>query len=393
MKTTVQSIAKRQEQSIIELRRYLHTYPEVCMQEYNTQKRIIEELESMGLACRKIANTGVIAEVAGGKPGRTIALRADMDALELQDECGKPYQSQNPKVCHACGHDGHMAMLIGVAKVLMEMRQSLAGTYRLLFQPSEEHFPGGASAMIAEGALDGVDGIIGTHLWQSLPAGVIGVSYDRLMAAADEFTITVQGKGGHGSMPHQTVDAILVAAQITIALNTIVSRSVDPLEQAVVSVGYFHSGATFNIIPDTAVIKGTVRSFDPSVRARVFERMEQILSGVCNAYEASYKLDKTLGFPAVINQPEYVKAIEEAGQEISGPEKVLRIPPVMGGEDFSYYLEKVPGAFFFVGAGNEAKGIVYPHHHPKFDIDEDALLHGVEIMALSAIRLAQKETN
>lgn len=391
MRKRIQSIIKKNHNSIVELRRYLHTYPELSGQEYNTQRRMLTELKALGIPCRPMANTGVYGEIVGGKPGKTIAIRADMDGLELQDQLETDYQSQNTNVCHACGHDGHMAMLVGVAKVLMELRQSLAGTFRLLFQPSEERFPGGAAAMLKEGALDGADAVIGAHLWQSLQAGTVGISYGRLMAEPDEFTLFVQGKGGHGSMPHQTVDAGLVAAQIVVALHTIVSRNVAPLEQAVVSIGQIHAGEAFNIIPDTAVIKGTVRSFDRSVRDLIFERMEHIVAGICRSYGANYKIDKQLGYPPLINHPDYAKVFEGISQEVVGRDKTLSISPVMGGEDFSYYLEKVPGAFLFIGSGNQEKGIVYPQHHPKFDIDEEVLLHGVEIMSLTAIHLAQQE--
>lgn len=386
---TIHSIAQKHQQSIIDLRRYFHRYPELSAQEFNTQKKIMQELSALGLECKPIAKTGVIADLTGAKPGKTVAIRADIDALELMDECGKPYQSQNHGACHACGHDGHTAMLIGTAKILTEMKETLAGTIRFLFQPSEERFPGGALALIADGALDGVDSIIGAHLWQPLASGTIGVSYDRLMASPDEFTITIQGRGGHGSMPQQTVDAILVGSQVVVALNTIVSRNVDPLEQAVLSLGVFKSGDSFNVIPDTAVIKGTVRSFEASVRSSIFERIEQSAKGVCQTYGASYELDKILGFPPVVNVPDYTRVIAQAAETVLGKDNVLTINPVMGGEDFSYFLEKVPGAFFFIGVGNPDKGIIYPHHHPKFDMDEDALCYGMETMANAAIKLAQ----
>ncbi len=387
---SIHSIVQRYSQSIIELRRYLHRFPELSAQEFNTQKRILQELTDLGLACRPIAGTGVIAEMQGGKPGKTIAIRADMDALALVDECGTDYQSQTYGVCHACGHDGHIAMLVGVAKVMVEMKEELEGNIRFLFQPSEENFPGGAKAMIAEGALQGVDAIIGAHLWQPVKAGTIGITAGRLMASPDEFTITIKGRGGHCSMPHQTVDALLIGAQLTVALQTIVSRNIDPLEQAVVSLGYFKSGETFNIIPDTAVLRGTVRSFEPTIRNLIFERIEQITKGICEANGATYEIDKMLGFPPIINYAEYSKVIGEAGAIVLGQENVLTINPVMAGEDFSHYLEKVPGAFFFVGVGNPEKGIVYPQHHPMYDIDEDALGYGVEIMANAAIMLAKK---
>jgi len=219
--------------------------------------------------------------------------------------------------------------------------------------------------------------------------GTIGIATGRFMASPDEFTITIKGRGGHGSMPQQTIDAVIVGAQVALALQTIVSRNIDPLEQAVVSLGYFKAGESFNIIADSAVIRGTVRTFEPSLRNFIFERIEQIIKGICMANGATYEFDKILGFPPVINQAHYSKVIGEAGGIVLGKENVLTVSPVMGGEDFSYYLEKVPGAFYFIGVGNPEKGIIYPQHHPKYDIDEDALGYGVEIMTTAALMLAK----
>jgi len=385
--TWIRNSINKHYQSIVSLRRHFHTYPERSTQEFNTQRKIMEELSLLGLTPQKIASTGVIADLQGALPGKTIAIRADIDALELQDECEKVYQSQIPGVCHACGHDGHIAMLIGVAKLLVECKNSLAGRVRFLFQPSEEIFPGGAEAMIREGALNGVDAIIGTHLWQSLTVGTMGITYGAMMASPDEFTIRIQGKGGHASMPHQTVDALLVGAQIAVALNTIISRNVDPMKQGVISLGVFKAGDSFNIIPDTALLNGTVRSFDETIRNLLFDRIEQITKGICQGAGATFTIEKTLGFSPVINHPDITKVLAKAGAETLGMENVLTINPVMGGEDFSLYLEKIPGAFIFVGIGNEDTGIIYPQHHPKFDMDEKALAYGTEIMTRATLAL------
>lgn len=386
----LKQLAAKYYDEVVALRRHFHTHPELSNQEFNTQQRIMEELTSLGLEPRKIAGTGVVAELKGSLPGKTVAVRADIDALELQDECGKPYQSVNPGACHACGHDGHMSMLIGLAKLLVGMKDKLPGTVRFLFQPAEEKLPGGAMTIIAEGGLSGVDAIIGAHLWQPVQIGTIGLSYDRFMASADEFTITVQGRGGHGSMPHQTVDALLVGAQIAVALNTIVSRNVNPLEQAVISLGVFKAGDVFNIIPDTAVLNGTVRVFDQTVRLDIFSRIEQITKGICEAAGATYSFDKVFGYPPLINNADITAVFAAAGAETLGADNVLTVKPSMGAEDFSYYLEKVPGAFIFIGAGNPEKGISHPHHHPKFDIDERSLGYGLEIMARTALKLLSK---
>ncbi len=383
----IKTLIEKHYNSIVNLRRHFHMHPELSAVEFNTQEKIMDELLALGLEPKKIATTGVIAQLQGISPGKTIAIRADIDALELQDECNKPYQSQNPGVCHACGHDGHTAMLIGVAKTLVELKHEFSGTVRFLFQPSEERFPGGAEAMIAAGALDGVDCIIGTHLWQTLEVGTIGITYGPMMASPDEFTIKIKGRGGHASMPHQTVDALLVGAQVAVALNTIVSRQVDPMEQAVISLGVFKAGDTFNIIPDTALLNGTVRSFSQEMRTLLFDRIEQVTAGICQASGATFTFDRHLGFLPVINHPEISKVLADAGAEALGSEKVLTINPVMGGEDFSQYLEKVPGAFMFVGIGNKEAGIIYPQHHPKFDMDEKALFHGVEVMTRAALTL------
>jgi len=378
--------------SVVALRRHFHTYPELSAQEFATQQKIMAELTALGLQPKKIATTGVIADLQGAFPGKTIAIRADMDALELQDECNQSYQSKYPGICHACGHDGHIAMLIGIAKVLVTSKHELAGTVRFLFQPSEERYPGGALAMITAGALTGVDSIIGAHLWQTLRVGTIGVTYGPMMASPDEFTIRIKGKGGHASMPHQTVDALLVGAQIAVALNTIVSRNVDPIEQAVVSLGTFKAGDTFNIIPDTAILHGTVRSFAESMRTLLFNHAEQITAGLCQAAGATFTFEKSLGYPPIINCPAISTIFATAGAEALGKENVLTIPPVMAGEDFSHYLEKVPGAFVFIGSGNPDKGIIYPQHHPKFDLDERALFHGIEVMTRTVLRYL-KENN
>lgn len=385
--TIIKTLIEKHYDSIVNLRRHFHMHPELSAVEFDTQQKIMDELSALGLEPKKIAGTGVIAQLEGISPGKTIAIRADIDALELQDECNKPYQSQNPGVCHACGHDGHTAMLLGIAKTLVELKHEFSGAVRFLFQPSEERFPGGAEAMIAAGALDGVDYIIGAHLWQTLEVGTIGITYGPMMASPDEFTIKIKGRGGHASMPHQTVDALLVGAQIAVALNTIVSRQVDPMEQAVISLGVFKAGETFNIIPDTALLNGTVRSFNPKMRTLLFERIEQVIAGICQAAGATFTFDKHLGFLPVINHPEISKVLASAGSEALGSEKVLTINPVMGGEDFSQYLEKVPGAFMFVGIGNQEAGIIYPQHHPKFDMDERALFHGVEVMTRAALTL------
>lgn len=383
----IKSLVQEHADECVALRRQLRRYPEISGREFNTQHIIMAELTRQGLLPRSIAGTGVIAEVSGSRPGKRVAIRADMDALPLQDECGQPYRSQTPGVCHACGHDGHIALVLGAAKVLSKLQGEFAGEVRLLFQPSEEVSPGGAADMIQEGALDGVDCIIGAHLWQPLQAGTMGISCGRMLAAPGKFAIQIQGKGGHGSMPHQTVDPVLTAAQIVVALHTLVSRSIDPLEPAVLSVGMIKSGETFNIIPDTAVLKGTIRCFDRTVMQKIFQRSESIAKGICDANGAGCHFEQDGSLPALVNHPDVAKTVMAAGRETLGSENVCEVQPVMISDDFSRYLEIVPGAYLFIGSGNKEKGIVFPHHHPKFDLDETALAYGMEIMIRTVLKL------
>ncbi|MBP2637826.1 MAG: N-acetyldiaminopimelate deacetylase [Firmicutes bacterium] len=389
MNRSIHELVKKQHEYVIGLRRHFRTFPEIGGQEYETQKKIITELEGMGLVPRIVASTGVIVDIKGDKPGKTIAIRADMDALPINDEVEQPYRSQNAGCCHACGHDGHTAMLLGIGKVFTAIRADLAGTVRLLFQPSEERYPGGALAMIADGALVGVDAVIGAHLWQPLTVGTMGLTYGPMMASPDEFTITIKGFGGHGSMPHQTVDPLYVGAQIVLALKTVTGNNVDANELAVLSLGMFKAGDIFNVIPDSAVLKGTVRTFSQATRETIFAAVQRICDGICAAAGAANKLEIYYGFPPVINNPDIAKIVAQAGEAILGKEAVIELKPSMVGEDFSYYQQQVPGCFMFIGVGNKDKGIIYPHHHPKFDMDENALSYGVEVMAEAALKLLQ----
>jgi amidohydrolase len=371
------------------MRRYFRTFPELGGQELGTQRKILSELRAIGLEPRKAAGTGVIVEIKGSEPGKTVAIRADIDALPIQDEINQPYRSQHAGLCHACGHDGHAAMLLGIARVLRGIQDELTGTVRLLFQPSEELFPGGAMEMIADGAMDGVDAVIGAHLWQPLEVGTMGITYGPMMASPDQFTITVQGSGGHGSMPHQTVDPIQVGAQIVLALKTITGNNVSANDLAVLSMGVFKAGDAFNIIPDSAILQGTVRTFSQSVRETVFANIDKICSGFCLASGATYTLESCYGFPPVVNNPQIAGVVAAAGNKVLGESQVIELSPAMGGEDFSYYQQQVPGCFMFIGIGNKEKGIVYPHHHPKFDMDEKALSYGIEVMACAAVSLLE----
>ncbi len=372
---------------LVAWRRHLHAHPELSYREHDTAAWVAVRLEEAGIPFTRPTETGVTAEIEGGLPGPTVALRADLDALPVQEENPVEYASRREGVMHACGHDGHVAILLGAAHLLQAGRAELPGRVRLLFQPAEEQPPGGALPLIEAGVLDGVDAVVGMHLWTDLPAGTAAVSPGPVMACADEFRVTVTGRGGHGSQPHQAVDAVVVAAQIVLNLQTVVSRRVDPRRPAVVSVGTVQGGYAFNVIAPSATLTGTVRSFDAATRARIREEMERIVAHTCAMAGATGELRFFGGYPAVDNDEGVTGAVAAAAREVLGEEGVVAQEPTMGGEDFAYYAERVPACYFFLGARNEAKGIVHPHHHPRFDLDEDVLPLGVEILARAARRL------
>lgn len=357
---------------MVEIRRYLHQYPEVSFKEYKTAKYIADFYEKLGIPYKtKVGGNGVIATLKGGKPGKTVALRADFDALPIQDEKNVPYKSKIAGVMHACGHDGHTSTLLTLAKVMKEYQQELPGTIEFLHQHAEEYSPGGAKPIVESGAIDHVDAVFGTHLWATTPVGVLQTSKDVFMAGADRFEINIQGQGGHGAYPHETKDAIIIGAEVVSGLQKIVSRRLDPLETAVVTVGVFEAGKTFNVIADTAKLIGTVRYLKPDIQEKVISEMEKIIKGICTANDADFTFNYSKGYPPLVNHKEEAELVLEAGKNVEGITKREEVIPVMGGEDFAYYMLKKPGAYFFTGANKE--GNPYPHHHPKFDIDERAL--------------------
>lgn len=375
-------------EEVIKWRRYLHQYPELSFQEEKTAQFVYETLQSFdNLELSRPTPTSVMARLIGAKPGKVLAIRADMDALPIQEENTFSYASKNPGVMHACGHDGHTAMLLGTAKVLSTLQNELRGEVRFLFQHAEELLPGGAEEMVTAGVMDGVDMVIGTHLWSSLATGKIGIVYGPTMAAPDVFRITIRGKGGHAASPHQTVDSIAIGAQVVTNLQHIVSRQTDPLEQLVVSVTQFIAGTTDNVIPGTAEIIGTVRSFNPELREEVPEWMERIVKGITDAHGASYEFVYEQGYRPVINDQQVTEIVEETVREVFGEETIARLKPSMGGEDFSAFQQKAPGCFFYTGSGNSAKESTFPHHHPRFTIDEDALENGLKMFIYSTFKL------
>lgn len=390
---TIYNVSEETKENVIKWRRHLHQHPELSFQEENTANFVIETLESFGnLVITKPTKTSVMARLIGAHPGKTVAIRADMDALPIKEENTFEFASTNSGVMHACGHDGHTAMLLGVAKVLSAMKHEINGEVRFLFQHAEELFPGGAEEMVKAGVMNGVDIVFGCHLWSPIDVGKIGIVYGSMLAAPDTFSITIQGKGGHGAMPHQTVDSIAVGAQMVTNLQHIVSRNTNPLDSLVISVTQFIAGTTHNVIPGSAKIVGTVRSLNPEVRKNAPLLMERVIKGITQAHGATYEFNYENGYRPVINDNEVTSVIEETVREVLGDEAIHKEPPSMGGEDFSAYLQKAPGAFFFVGARNDEKGIIYPHHHPRFTIDEDALENGVKVMVNAAFKLLKEKS-
>lgn len=376
--------------TIIEWRRYLHQNPELSFQEEHTSQFVFERLQSFGnLEISRPTKTSVMARLIGKKPGKILALRADMDALPIHEENDFEFVSKNNGVMHACGHDGHTAMLLGAAKVLSQLTDQLHGEVRFLFQHAEEVPPGGAIEMVRAGVLDGVDQVIGLHLASPFEVGKIGVGYGTLSANCDSFTISINGKGGHSSQPNTAIDPVVISAQVVTNLQTIVSRNIATREKAVISITQIHGGSAQNIIPQSVTLNGTVRSFDQNIRTEIPKLMERIIKGITEAHGASYDFHYDIGYSSVVNENTLTQQVEEMIKEVLGEEFVLPLPScaMMGSEDFSTFSQVVPGCFLLVAAGNEEKGIVYPHHHPRFSIDEDALEHGLKILVHAALKL------
>lgn len=380
---------------VITWRRQIHQRPELGFDEHLTAKFIHEKLMDWGIDHETgIAGTGIVAVIHGDRPGPVLAIRADMDALPIQEANDVDYRSQHPGKMHACGHDGHVAIALGTAHYLAHHRHTFAGTIKFIFQPAEEG-PGGAKPMVEAGVLKNpdVDALIGLHLWQQLPLGTLGIREGALMAAVETFDCTILGRGGHGAIPQQTVDSIVVGAQIITALQTIVARNIDPIESAVVTVGKFQAGTACNVIADTAHFSGTVRYYSPQYADYFRPRIEQIIAGICQMHGADYELTYQKFYPPVINEPKTTQMVRDCGinllegveppigfslQELQ-PSGVTTRCQTMGGEDISYFQACVPSCYFFVGSSNSAKGLTFPHHHPRFDIDEDALAIGMEM--------------
>ncbi len=359
---------------LVDFRRDLHMYPELSHHEVETPKKIAAYLRNLGLEVRtEVGGRGVLGYLKGGKPGKTIALRADFDALPIQDEKEVAYKSKVPGVMHACGHDLHTSALLGVAKVLSEHKEEVPGIVVFIHQFAEETTPGGAEYMIKDGCLDGVDVIYGSHVMSLQPYGTFSVIEGYASSAQDDFYITIHGKGGHGASPHETIDALVTGSQVVLNLQQIVSRRVDPLKAAVITVGSFQSGSTTNVIPDTAYIKGTVRTYDEDVRTLIEQKLEQVVKSTCEAADATYELKYVKDCPSIFNDPIETKRVEKVASQVLGADNIIPGKPMNGSEDYAYYQREIPGAYFIIGGGNEELKATYPHHHPKFDIDERAI--------------------
>ncbi|MFD0826336.1 M20 metallopeptidase family protein [Neobacillus sp. M.A.Huq-85] len=379
---------------VIQWRRHLHQYPELSYHEEKTSQFVYDLLCSFeNLEVSRPTKTSVMARLIGSQPGQVLAFRADMDALPITEETNLDFASRIPGVMHACGHDGHTAMLLGAAKILNRLKDSIQGEIRFLFQHAEEVHPGGAKEMIQAGVLEGVDQIIGVHLMPHIPVGKMGFTYGPATAYSDRFDIKIQGRGGHGSEPHKTIDPIAVGSQIITNLQHIVSRNTAPMDQLVISVTKFHGGDAYNVIPDTVSLGGTVRIFNPELHGHVRGWMERVIKGVAEAHSAQYEFDYRYGYKSVLNDERITKIMEDTVSESFGKEAVQPVSPMMGGEDFSAYSHEVPASFILVGAGNVNKGTNYPLHHPRLILDEDALENGVRLFVHAAGKFVLQETN
>ncbi|ADM70764.1 N-acyl-L-amino acid amidohydrolase [Paenibacillus polymyxa E681] len=383
----------RLQENMVEWRRHLHKNPEISFQESKTAAFVADKLESWGIEIRRqVGGHGVVGTIRGAKPGPVVMLRADMDALPIQDEKECEYRSSVDGAMHACGHDGHTSALLGTAYYFSLNRDELQGEIRLLFQPAEELLPGGAVSVIKDGILEGVDVIYGIHLWTPFPVGTAASCAGPLMAAADDFYIEIRGKGGHGGMPQSTNDSVVAGSALVMQLQSVVSRSVDPLRPAVLTVGTIQGGSAQNVIAETCRLSGTIRTFDEETRTVMKERLHEVTELTAATYGTTAQVRYIMGYPPVVNDTHEASRFFNEAKSVFGEENVQEASKLMPAEDFAYYLERVPGCFMFVGAGNPVKGAVYPHHHPKFDFDEDAMINAVRLfIAMSTGYAAERK--
>ena len=381
-------LVRDHEDIIISTRRDLHRIPEPAYTEQKTSAYVADYLEQLGLDVKTgIARFGIVGLLETGSPGATLLIRSDMDALPVTEATGLPFASTHEKAMHACGHDGHMAMVLGAATALRKVRSELKGNIKFLFQPAEEG-PGGAKPMIEAGVMENprVEYAFGCHLWPAIPEGTIGVKAGPLMAAMDRFDIKIMGKGGHGAMPHMCVDALEVGTEVVNALQRLVSRKMNPLQPAVVTVASFHAGSTFNVIPGEAELSGTTRTFDRDTWHSWPDRIEKMVRHVCLSMDADYELTYSQGYPPTLNDDAMADLVHRCAADVVGADRVVEPEPTMGGEDMSFFLERSRGCYFFLGTGCEGCA---PLHNPKFDFNEDVLMLGVETYCRIATALLQ----
>jgi amidohydrolase len=376
---------------MVALRRDLHEHPELAFEEVRTSGIVAKRLQALGLEVQtEVAKTGVVGLLRGNaskSEAKTIAIRADMDALPIYELNDIDYRSTVDGKMHACGHDGHTSIALAVANILSKRKAELTGNVKFIFQPAEEVI-GGARPMVKEGAMEGVDGVIGLHLMSYYPVGRVGVRAGTVFASADGFTMTVKGKGGHGAMPETAVDPIVIAAYIITALQTLITRETSPFSPAVITIGQVHAGTAFNIIPETAELRGTMRAYSKEHREKLLRRIQEVADGVARAMGATCETEfADSGCPPCINDERMTEVVQKAATGAVGADKVDNGEEVMttGSDDMGYFLNAVPGCYFIVGAKNENKGASYPHHHPRFNLDEDALPIGVEVLTRAAL--------
>lgn len=378
---TIKKAIQDNNEELVQIRRKLHSEPELSWEEYNTSQYVFAYLTALGIECRKTDPTGVIGNLKGGKEGKTVALRADMDALSVEElNIDLSYKSGELGKMHACGHDAHTAMLLIAAKTLASVRDELPGTVRFIFQPAEE-VATGAKAMVEQGAVEGVDDVFGIHIWSQSPSHSVACKPGPSFASADIFKVHFKGQGGHGAIPQACIDAAIIASSFVMNVQSVVSRTIDPQLSAVVTVGKMVVGTRFNIIAENAEIEGTVRCFDPGVRDHIEKQLKIYAENTAAVYGGTAEVEYIRGTQAVINSKESAELVQQVAAAAFGEHVLYDEKPTMGGEDFSFYLDEVPGSFALVGSGNAEKDTEWAHHHGKFNIDEDAMATGAELYA------------
>lgn len=381
----IKNISEKYKNYVLEKRRYFHMNPEPSLYEYNTSKIVKEELERLNISYVSTADTGIIATIKGEKEGKTVLLRADMDALEVFEKNDVPYKSQKEGLMHACGHDGHTAMLLGAAHILNEIKSEIKGEVKLLFQPAEEVAEGAKKIIEETQITDNIDAAFAIHLWQGIESCKISLEAGARMAAADIFSIKIKGKSGHGSMPHETVDTVVVSSALVMNLQHLVSRNTNPLDTLVVTVGKLEAGTRYNIIAGEAILEGTIRSFSDNVWKLVPEQLERVVNNTCATYGATAEINLIRATPPLINDEKISEILKKSATTLYGEDVIVKYEKTTGGEDFAYFTQRVPGALAFVGIRNDERGINAPHHNEKFDMDEEALQVGTNLYVQFAL--------